>query len=201
MNAVLEGLLVGLSLIVAIGAQNAFVLRAGLQRQYPFIIALVSTLGDVLLITLGALGLGGLIAANPVLRTLATWGGAAFLFWFGFRTLRSALRGAPHDLAAPATPPTARSAALTALGFSLLNPHAYLDTVVLLGTVASRHIGAERVAFTLGASLASAAWFFALAYGAGRLVPLFQRPVAWHLLDVLIAAIVWGLAVRLLFGH
>ncbi|BDP44498.1 amino acid transporter (plasmid) [Deinococcus aetherius] len=201
MNAALEGLLVGFSLIVAIGAQNAFVLRAGLRRQHPLTVALVSTLGDVLLITLGALGLGSLIAASDLLRTLATWGGAAFLFWFGFRSLHSARQGGHLDLSSSSVPTSIRSAALTALGFSLLNPHVYLDTVVLLGTVASRHVGTERAAFTLGASLASAAWFFALAYGAGRLVPLFQHPLAWRVLDVLIAAVVWTLAVRLLLGH
>jgi len=191
---------IGLSLIVAIGAQNAYVLRAGLRGDHPFVVALVSTLGDVALITLGAVGLGSVLAANAALTSAATYAGAAFLLWFGFRALRSAWHGAPPELQLTAERGTVRSVAVTALGFSLLNPHVYLDTVVLLGTVASRHGGTDRLAFTLGASAASAAWFFALAYGARRLTPLFRRPVAWRVLDVMIAAVVWTLAARLLLG-
>jgi len=200
MTALFEGLLVGFGLIVAMGTQNAFVLRAGLRRQHPFTVALVSTLGDVLLIGVGALGLGSLINASDVLRALATWGGAAFLAWFGLRALRSALRGAHSEPDVVAVPTSVRASALTALGFSLLNPHVYLDTVVLLGTVAARHVGMERASFALGASLASATWFFALAYGAARLVPLFERLVAWRVLDGLIAAVMWVLAARLLLS-
>lgn len=201
MNAALEGLVVGFGLIVAIGAQNAFVLRMGVRRQFPFTVALVSTLGDVALIALGALGLGALLTVNPLLVRAATWGGAAFLAWFGVRSLRSALRPQVLDLGEAGGPTTARAAALTALGFSLLNPHVYLDTVVLLGSVAARHTGEARLAFALGASLASALWFFSLAYGASRLAPLFRTPLAWRALDLAVTAVVWTLAARLLLGH
>ncbi|WP_027482526.1 LysE/ArgO family amino acid transporter [Deinococcus pimensis] len=200
MGAALEGLLVGLSLIVAIGAQNAFVLRAGLRRSHPGVVALVSTLGDVTLILVGALGVGAALSSNAVLSAVARCGGAAFLVWFGARSLRSALR--PPDTSAlsgtgGAAPVTARSAAMSALGFSLLNPHVYLDTVVLLGTVAARHAGPSRAWFALGACAASAAWFFALAYGAAALAPILRGPRVWRTVDVLVALVVWGVALRL----
>lgn len=198
-RALLEGLLLGFGLIVAIGPQNAFVLRAGLRRQHAPVAALVSSLGDAILITVGVVGVGALLNAHPLLVRLATIGGALFLAWFGVGALRSALRPAGMDLAA-AVPTTRRAVALTAAGFSLLNPHAILDTVVLLGTVSARFQGSARLEFALGAMLASAVWFFALAFVASRLAFLFERPGAWRVLDAFVALVMFALAVKLLLS-
>lgn len=196
-RALLEGLLLGFGLIVAIGPQNAFVLRAGLRRQHAYVAALVSSLGDVTLITVGVLGVGALLNAHPPLVRLATIGGALFLVWYGLNALRSALRPAAIDFAAT-VPVTPRAVALAAAGFSLLNPHAILDTVVLLGTVSARFQGPSRLEFALGAMLASALWFFALAFVASRLAFLFERPSAWRVLDAFVATVMLALAVKLL---
>ncbi len=195
--AFIQGLGLGAGLIIAIGAQNAFVLRQGLRRQGVFLTALVCTLCDVLLIALGVAGLGSLISSQPILTAIAAWGGALFLFVYGLRAFLSALK--PGRLEAEATPSPAspRNIVLTTLAVSLLNPHVYLDTVVLLGSIGGQFAGASRLSFGLGAATASSLWFFGLAYGAQRLGPLFRRPLAWRVLDVLIALVMWGIAASL----
>ncbi|PYE55008.1 LysE/ArgO family amino acid transporter [Deinococcus yavapaiensis] len=199
MRALLEGLLLGFGLIVAIGPQNAFVLRAGLRRRHAYVAALVSSLGDVALITVGVLGIGSLLAASPLLVRLATIGGALFLAWYGVGALRSALQPGRVDLDGNA-PTSARDVALAAAGFSLLNFHAILDTVVLLGTVSARFEGPPRAEFAVGAMLASVTWFFALAFVASRLAFLFARPAAWRVLDFFVATVMFALAARLLLA-
>lgn len=195
--AFLKGLTVGFSLIVAIGAQNAFVLRQGLARQQPFWIALTSALGDTFLITLGTLGVGALIASVPLLRGLALWGGALFLLWFGLKSFRSAFQ--PENL----TPIqqgqslTVKAAILTSLGFSLLNPHAILDTVVLLGSISGQYERQGRWSFAAGSITASFVWFFVLTYCSAALAPLFQKPVVWKVLDVVIALVMFWVAAML----
>lgn len=197
--AFLKGLTVGFSLIVAIGAQNAFVLRQGLARQQPFWIALTSALGDAFLITLGTLGVGALIASVPLLRGLALWGGALFLLWFGLKSFRSAFQ--PENL----TPIqqgqslTVKAAILTSLGFSLLNPHAILDTVVLLGSISGQYERQGRWSFAAGSITASFVWFFVLAYCSAALAPLFQKPVVWKVLDVVIALVMFWVAAMLVW--
>lgn len=197
----LQGLAIGFGLIVAIGAQNAFVLRQGLRRRYRLPVALVSALGDIVLIALGVGGLGSLIAGRPLLAAGATWGGAAFLIWFGIRSLRSAFHPGSLDVSRQADGPNGvKAAVLTALGFSLLNPHVYVDTVVVLGGIGAQiDAGMARAAFGLGAMTASTLWFFGLTYGAGLLAPLFQRPLAWRILDTAIAAIMWFIAASLIW--
>jgi L-lysine exporter family protein LysE/ArgO len=197
----LEGFGLGATLIIAIGAQNAFVLRQGLLRQHVFITALICFLCDVTLITLGVAGLGAVIEAAPVLLKIMTWGGATFLFIYGLRSFRNAFK--PQKLEAenysdkPAT--SVRSTVFAVLAFSLLNPHVYLDTVILLGGLGARHPAAERPSFILGATTASLIWFFGLAYGASLLTPLFRKPVTWRVLDVLIGCVMWLIAARLVF--
>ncbi|MGH6962703.1 MAG: LysE/ArgO family amino acid transporter [Dongiaceae bacterium] len=193
----LQGLGLGAGLIIAIGAQNAYVLRQGLRREHAFSVAAVCFLCDMLLIAVGAGGFGTLVAAFPAFTSLAAWGGAAFLFVYGIRALRSALRPAVLDTAVDTAPLSAVGrgrAVLTALALSLLNPHVYLDTVVLLGSIAGQYAGWARVAFALGGILASLLWFYGLAAGAARLAPLFRRPAAWRILDLAIAVIMWAIA-------
>jgi len=193
-----KGLGFGAGLIVAIGSQNAFVLRQGLKREHTFWVALLSSLGDVLLILLGTLGLGTVFSSSPLLIRLATWGGALFLLWYGFRSFRSALKPQTLELGGAHIPSSLKATVLATLAFSLLNPHVYLDTVVLIGSVAAKESLEGRALFALGASTASILWFFGLAYGAGWLAPLFRNPRAWQILDLLVGVTMWGIALSLL---
>ena len=187
----------GAGLIMAIGAQNAFVLRQGLAKRYVFVSALICALCDMVLISAGVAGMGSLITAHPALLAAAKWGGAAFLAFYGLRSAIAAFRA--QGLTAASQGASGYAAAIAmAFSFSLLNPHVYLDTVVLLGAVGGQQPDGERIAFALGAMSASVLWFFGLAYGARLLAPLFARPVAWRVLDGLIAVVMWGLAVSLL---
>jgi L-lysine exporter family protein LysE/ArgO len=196
----LQGFGLGAGLIIAIGAQNAFVLRQGLKRQHLFATASISTLCDAILILLGVGGLGAFIASIPVLTLIATWGGAVFLLFFGIRSFRSAVvNSAPASGKAFAQPVSTGGTILTVLAFSLLNPHVYLDTVVLVGSVGAHYHANERVTFALGAILASCTWFFGLTYGAGWLAPLFRRPLAWRILDVIVGCIMWTIAASLIW--
>ena len=199
--AAAEGLGLGAGLIIAIGAQNAFVLRQGLRRQHVFAVATLCFLVDCALIALGAGGFAGLLRAVPSLPSLAAWGGALFLAGYSLRAFAAALQ--PQSLqATEGTAGTTLKAALTtALALSLLNPHVYLDTVVLLGGIAARYAGEERLAFALGAMLASALWFYGLGYGAGRLAPLFASERAWRLLDAFVGCVMAALAVSLVVGQ
>jgi L-lysine exporter family protein LysE/ArgO len=192
-TAGLTGSALGLTLIAAIGAQNAFVLRQGLRREHVGAIVLLCALADALLIAAGIAGLAGLIGERHGLTRWLALGGAAFLTAYGLRALWRALRPAAL-LAVANQSPLSRAQAITqALAFTLLNPHVYLDTVVLVGVVGAQH-GEQRWWFGAGAAAASFVWFSALGYGARWLAPLFARPVAWRVLDVLIGATMLALA-------
>jgi L-lysine exporter family protein LysE/ArgO len=194
-----EGFALGGSLIVAIGAQNAFVLRQGLKRQHVFLSAAFCSVADLALISAGVFGLGALVREQAWFLTLMTWGGAAFLGWYGTKAARRAWK--PGTLEAGDQAPLSLTAVVgTLAAFTFLNPHVYLDTVLLLGGLGARHPTGERPWFVLGASLASVTWFFGLAYGARLLAPLFQRPVTWRVLDGLIAAVMFLLAGGLVLG-
>lgn len=190
----LTGLLTGLSLIVVIGAQNAFVLRQGLRREHVGWVVAVCTVSDVVLIAAGVAGLGALVEAAPAVLTAVRWGGAAFLVAMAVGALRRAGRAEHLD---PATSgPAALTAVLgTTLALTWLNPHVYLDTVVLLGSIAVQH--EPRWWFAAGAALGSLVWFCALGFGARALRPLFARPAAWRVLDVLVAAVMLAVAASL----
>jgi L-lysine exporter family protein LysE/ArgO len=184
-------------LIVAIGAQNAFVLRQGLRREHVLLVVLVCALSDLLLITLGVAGLGALVQRDAALLAAVRWGGALFLAVYGLLAARRAV--SPHALAPAAGPPLSRRAALaTCLAFTYLNPHCWLDTVVLIGSLSAQQPDGLRTQFGAGAGLASVVWFFALGYGARLLAPLLSRPVAWRVLDGGIAAVMGTLAASLL---
>jgi L-lysine exporter family protein LysE/ArgO len=194
--AAIEGLLLGASLIVAIGAQNAFVLRQGLERRHVLAVATVCAVSDALLITAGVAGLGTLVERAPTLLAVATFGGAAFLVAYGALSFRRALQS--EELRPAAEGRTTLGGTLaTALALTWLNPHVYLDTVVLIGALSARHAPAAAAAFGAGAALASAVWFYGLGYGARVAAPLFASRLAWRILDVLIALVMWGIAARL----
>lgn len=191
------GFLLGLSLILAIGAQNAFVLRQGLWRRHVFAVCLTCALSDALLIAAGVAGFGALARAVPLFETAMRYGGAGFLLWYGAAAFRAALRGGGAMRAAGEAAGLSRTLT-TCLALTWLNPHVYLDTVVLLGSVSAQY--PDRLAFGGGAVLASFLFFFTLGYGARLLDPLFRRPVAWRVLDALVGVIMWAIAVRLILG-
>lgn len=196
-TAAISGFLLGLSLIVAIGAQNAYILRQGLLRQHVFILCLICALSDALLIAAGVAGLGTLIAKSPSLITVVTVGGAAFLFWYGLSAFRRAMH--PDGLRAGNGGAVSLKAAVgTCLALTFLNPHVYLDTVVLVGSLSARFEGQARLAYGLGAITASFVWFFSLGYGARLLQPFFAKPSAWRILDCIIGIIMWAIAFSLL---
>ncbi|WP_137935892.1 LysE/ArgO family amino acid transporter [Chitinivorax sp. B] len=195
----LQGLLMGASLIMVLGAQNAFVLTQGLQGRHRMPLALTCSLCDALLIMIGVAGMGALFANSPTLLAWATWAGAAFLIAYGARSLLSALRPAtPGELATRDAEVGITRLVLTTLAFSLLNPHVYLDTVVLLGSLGSQHGDLGRWWFGAGAATASFVWFFSLSYGAKLLLPLFQKPISWRILDGLNCLVMWGIAASLI---
>jgi L-lysine exporter family protein LysE/ArgO len=199
-DVLVAGLLTGLSLIVAIGAQNAYVLRQGLMRAHVGPVVVVCLLSDYVLIVAGVTGLGAVVHFAPWALAAARWLGVAFLCWYGLRTAWHALH--PEALAAGAASASqSRSAAIRrAMALTWLNPHVYLDTVVLLGSIASTHGPSGRWWFAFGACLASTFWFVALGYGARLLAPLLARPGAWRVLDFLIAATMLFIAVQLAAG-
>ncbi|MES2741199.1 MAG: LysE family transporter [Pseudomonadota bacterium] len=194
----LKGLGLGGGLIVAIGSQNAFLLKQGLRRQCVLMCACICILCDVALIALGVAGMGSLIAGWPGLLLLMKLGGALFLFWYGLRAARAAWRPAALTLTADSVPVSRMAIAGMALAFSLLNPHVYLDTVVLLGAIGGQQPPGTRAQFAAGAMLASVLWFLSLGYGARLLAPVFARPMAWRVLDGFIALVMWSIALSLL---
>lgn len=196
--AFISGLLLGLSLIVAIGAQNAFVLRQGLTGRFVLPVALVSALLDASLIVLGVAGLGALLESVPFLLGLVRWLGAGYLVWFGIASLRRA-RSDQSMSVSGSGPATLASVVLSTVTFSLLNPHVYLDTVVFLGAFAAQ-FGDSRWWFALGACLASIVWFFSLAYGAKALSRYVTQPRFWKILDTTIAVFMFALAMGLIFA-
>lgn len=195
MDAALAGLLTGLSLIVAIGAQNAYVLRLGLAREHVGLAVAICAAADALLIAAGVAGLGALVRAHGHVLTAITLLGAAYLAWFALRSFLRARR--PAALTPAERPPgPARGVALTVLALTFLNPHVYLDTVLLLGTIGAS-FGDQRWWFALGAALASAIWFSGLGFGARLLTPLMARPATWRVLDAAIGVVMLAIAILL----
>jgi L-lysine exporter family protein LysE/ArgO len=198
--AALAGLGLGLSLIVAIGAQNAFVLRQGLRLEWVGPVVAVCTLSDAVLILAGVAGVGALVTAVPALLTVVRLAGAVFLLGYGLLAARRALRpGTLRADGASGEGAGLRATLLTCLALTWLNPHVYLDTVVLVGSVATTH-GEHRWWFGAGAALGSLLWFTGLGVGARLLRPVFARPGAWRVLDGLIAVVMVSLAVSLALG-
>lgn len=194
--AAIAGFGTGLSLIVAIGAQNAFVLRQGIRRDTVLAVVAICALSDAVLIALGVGGVGALVLAFPTVLTVVGIAGGAFLLCYGFLAARRAFRPSALNIT---NAPTTHRVVLTCLALTWLNPHVYLDTVLLLGTVAA-HRGDLRWAFGAGAALASLCWFAALGFGARLLTGFFARPSSWRVLDGLVAATMVAIGVTLVIG-
>lgn len=197
LTSFVPGFLLSISLIVAIGAQNAFVLRQGLRREHVFWVCLTCGLCDALLIAAGVAGFGALAEAVPWFETVMRYGGAGFLILYGARNALSAWRGGGSLEAAAQAPASLQRTLLILLALTFLNPHVYLDTLVLLGSISAQYD--SRLAFACGAALGSLAFFFALGYGARLLQPVFAKPLSWRILDALIALTMWAIAASLLF--
>jgi L-lysine exporter family protein LysE/ArgO len=209
LNSSVAGLLTGLSLIVAIGAQNAFVLRQGLRRAHVGPIVTVCTLSDVMLIVAGVAGIGAVIQHADWALQAVRWFGVAFLTWYGlssaWRARRPSALSAPADGTAAAGTPVAvgapgvglASTVRRTLALTWLNPHVYLDTVVLLGSIANTHGPSGRWSFAIGAAVGSTLWFTGLGFGARFAAPLLTTPRAWQVLDLLIAATMLAIAAKL----
>ncbi len=197
MQAAVAGFALGFSLILAIGAQNAFVLRQGIRREHVFAICLTCAVSDALLIAAGVAGFGALAEAVPGLETAMRYGGAAFLIWYGARNFLAAWRGGEVMEASRGTG-SLRKALLTCLALTWLNPHVYLDTVVLLGSVSAQY--EDRLSFAIGAVSSSFFFFFSLGYGARVLDPIFRNPQSWRVLDVIVGLTMWAIAAKLIVG-
>lgn len=197
MSAYLAGLGTALSLIVAIGAQNAFVLKQGLMRRHVFATCAFCALSDAVLIAAGVLGAGALAASAPWFLTAMRWGGAVFLLVYGARALRAAWRGGATLRAAEGTASLGSTLAVLA-ALTWLNPHVWLDTVVLLGSVSAGF--EDKPGFVLGAVSGSVLFFFALGYGARWLSPVFARPAAWRVLDLGVGLVMWAIALGLVLN-
>ena len=194
------GLGMGLSLIVAIGAQNAFVLRQGLNGEHVLAVCLACAMSDAMLIVVGVTSFGRIASWLPWVDPVMRIGGAAFLAWYGAKSLLSALRSrntlsVDDDRSTRSLLPTL----LTCLALTWLNPHVYLDTMVLLGSISAQFAG-EQAAFAAGAVTGSFLFFFALGFGAALLRPIFANPLAWRILETVIAFVMWAIALKLITG-
>ncbi|MFI4938549.1 MAG: LysE/ArgO family amino acid transporter [Candidatus Berkiellales bacterium] len=200
-ESLIEGFLLGIGLIVAIGAQNAFVLKQGLKRQHLFLTAFTCFICDSILIVLGVKGIGEFILDFPRFSNIMLWGGAAFLTWYGIRSFRSVFH--PHVLVASVENPSQAgkmATFLALLGFTFLNPHTYIDTFLLLGTIGGDRPVPEHLPFMVGATTASLIWFFGLTYGASALSPIFRNPRAWQILDTIMGFVMIGIAIHLVIS-
>ena len=196
MIAIPTGFLTGLSLIVAIGAQNAFILRQGLRREHVFAVVLFASISDALLIIVGIAGLGAVIQSAPLALEVIRYLGAAYLTWFGIGALRRALKPAVMESEGESAGGL-KKAILTVAALTFLNPHVYLDTVILVGGIGNQ-FGQDRWLFALGAALASFVWFFSLGFFAKMLSRFVKKPVFWKVLDSFIALIMFSIAILLL---
>ena len=199
LGAVLAGFALGGGLIIAIGAQNAFVIRQGVLNQYVFLVCLFCSVSDALLIWSGVYGLAAVLALAPQLLALLRYGGAGFLVWYGIKAFGRAFN--PEAMAASERKTQSLASALTTCAaFTWLNPHVYLDTVVLVGSVANARAVGEQAPFAFGAALASFVWFFSIGYGAKALRGPLSQPKVWQVIDLAIAAIMFWIAIKLLLG-
>lgn len=196
--AFLQGLGLGGSLTVAVGAQNAFILKQGLKQSHPLFIATLCSCIDTLMIIFGVLGFGRVVVAFPFIVNVARVGGALFLFAYGAHALYMSFQHSRQLLTDSKQLETLPRVLLLTLGVSLLNPSLYLDTVLLLGSISIQFQGIERILFAVGAIVASLSWFFSLSFGAKYLSPAFNQPQAWVYLDRAICLIMWSIALILI---
>jgi L-lysine exporter family protein LysE/ArgO len=194
---ILEGFLLCLSLIVAIGPQNAFVIRQGINKNYVFLTILIVSLCDILLISLGVLGVGQTLNRFLWLKVLLTMGGVIFLAIYGTKTFLNAFKNQSLKVDTQNKQSSAVFVALQALSFSLLNPHAILDTLVILGSVSAQYNFNNAILFGVGACLASICWFLVLGYGSKIMAKHLQKPITWKILDTAIGLICLYIAATL----
>ena len=199
MLAFLPGFFAGLGLIVAIGAQNAFVIRQGLTHQHVFVVVAICAIADAALIALGIAGLGAIIQGLPWLLEGVRWFGVAYLTWFGIKSVRSAFKNEVMDISGAQTT-SLKNVVAAVLGFTLLNPHVYLDTVILLGSI-SNQFAEDRWVFGLGAMTASILWFSSIGFGARAASRFMSKPIFWRVLDSLIAVVMFSIAFYLAFAE
>ena len=197
MIAILPGLLTGFSLIIAIGAQNAFVIRQGLRREHVLLIVLICAISDAALILVGTGGLGRIIQGNQIALEIIRWFGVAYLTWFGLRSLRSAFKSQSLQVG-EVLQARAGDVARSALALTFLNPHVYLDTVILLGSVANQ-FESDRWFFALGACLASIILFTTIGFGARSASRFMSKPIFWKILDSIIALVMFSIGITLAF--
>lgn len=197
MFAIIPGLLAGFSLIIAIGAQNAFVIRQGLTKKFVLLTVLICAFSDAILISLGASGLGALIKSNAKVLELVRWFGVIYLLWFAFKSAKSVLNKEVLNSAGDASADR-KSVILTVLALTFLNPHVYLDTVILLGSISNQFV-TDKWFFVLGATLASFLWFTVIGFGAKSASRFMSRLIFWKVLDSIIAAIMLSIAAFLAF--
>ena len=194
--AAATGFATAFSLILAIGAQNAFVLRQGLARQHVFWLCLLCAGSDAILITAGVLGFSAIVTAWPALPQIMAWGGAAFLFVYGALRFHAAWTG-EYELQLSGQSRGLWATLATGAAFTWLNPHVYLDTLGLVGAISTNYLGPDKLAFGLGAVTSSFVFFFGLGYGARLLAPSMQSPRSWRVLDALIGVVMWAIALKL----
>jgi L-lysine exporter family protein LysE/ArgO len=199
LSAFFSGMSIGASLIIAIGAQNAFVIRHGLKRTSPVLIALICAACDAILILFGVAGLGTLIATSSLWTELMAWCGAIFLAWYGFKSFQSLW--SEHALQVDnEVKQSRRNILLATLAITLLNPHVYLDTIVLLGAVGAQFEQSMRLYFTLGAITSSFIWFFTISLGAAWASPYLSRPITWKVIDLLTGVVMWSVGLSLIIS-
>lgn len=191
-----SGFSIGLSLILAIGAQNAFVLKQGLLRKHVFLVCLICALSDAILITLGVMGFGEIVLAYPWIELFSKYAGAFFLISYGLISLYSSVKNTHNLIPSKDSKDSISSTVITCLAFTWLNPHVYLDTVIMLGSISTQF--SETHLFGLGAITASFAFFFSLGFGASRLTSYFEKPRTWQILEVCIGATMIILGINLL---
>lgn len=201
---VLQGFLTGIGLIMVIGTQNAFILRQGIMRNHVFLIATVSSLGDIFLITIGINGLGTFVQTSHMLQLFMVIAGSIFLFTYGGFAFKAAWEKQvlDVDLSAPPVVDRALKVILMALGFSILNPHAWLDAGIILGSIGGQlDSAAQRHCFTIGAIMASFVWFYTLAFAAWKLAPYLSKPRVWQTINIIVGLMMWGIAANLIYDY
>jgi L-lysine exporter family protein LysE/ArgO len=195
MISIFSGFFTAISLIAAIGAQNAYVIRQSLTRKHVLLVVVICALADAILIIAGIAGLGALITSAPMLMEFIRWFGVAYLAWFGIKSVRSAFKQQSLD-AGSAQSASRKQVVLSILGFTFLNPHVYLDTVILLGSIANQ-FQSDRWWFGVGAMMSSVVWFFSIGYGAKAAAKYMAKPIFWKVLDLVIAVVMFSIAVLL----
>lgn len=197
-NVFSQGFALSLGLIVAIGAQNTYVLRQGLRREHVGLVVIFCAGFDALFISAGVLGMAAILGENILLTKGLALVGASFLGVYGWQAWQRARRGESLHTTAQTIAQSKTQVLLHAAAFTVLNPHVYLDTVLLIGSIGAQHPVPEQYGFIAGACLASAVWFFSLGFGAKLLAPIFAKPLAWQIFDSAIALIMWSIAISLL---